>query len=171
VILVTTPTALRLPAGLEVVAVRSAQEMLAALQAHYASLDALIMVAAVADFRVEAPAGQKVKRGEHALDLRLVPNPDLLAATAPLHGERRPIRVGFAAETQDLVDHATEKLARKSLDLIVANDVSGDVFGSEHNAVSLLWSDGRRQDIERLLKTQIAERVLDAVAALVSSRG
>ena len=74
------------------------------------------------------------------------------------------MRVGFAAETDDLVAHAADKLARKSLDLIVANDVSGDVFGSDSNQVTLLWADGRREDFARMAKTAVAERVLDAVA-------
>jgi phosphopantothenoylcysteine decarboxylase/phosphopantothenate--cysteine ligase len=139
--------------------------MLDAMTAHYAELDALIMCAAVADFRVELEAAQKIKRGETALELRLVPNPDLLAATAELH--QRPVRVGFAAETQDLIQHATEKLARKSLDLIVANDVSGDVFGSDSNEVTLLWSDGRQQQLARMPKTEVAEKVLDAVSGLL----
>ena len=168
VILVTTPTALRVPAGMSAIHVRSAQDMLAAIREHYSTLDALIMAAAVADFRVEAPSAHKVKRGEHALDVRLVPNPDLLAETALLPSARaRPLRVGFAAETEDLVAHATEKLARKSLDLIVANDVSADVFGADSNQVTLLWSDGRRADFPRLPKTAVAEQVLDAVRALL----
>jgi phosphopantothenoylcysteine decarboxylase/phosphopantothenate--cysteine ligase len=167
VTLVTTPTALREPFGVDVVRVRTADEMLAAIVERYGHLDALIMAAAVADFRVETPGAQKLKRGEQALDLRLVPNPDLLATTAALNPARRPIRVGFAAETQDLIDHATEKLARKSLDLIVANDVSGDVFGADSNQVTLLWSDGRRTDLPRMPKTAVAEQVLDAVAALL----
>src|SRR5205814_8809114 len=109
----------------------------------------------------------KVKRGEHILDLRLAPNPDLLAATAALGAPRRPVRVGFAAETQDLVEHATEKLARKSLDLIVANDVSADVFGSDSNQVTLLWSSGRRTDLPRMPKAEVAEAVLDAIGELL----
>jgi len=168
VILVTTPTALRVPAGITPVNVTSAQSMLDAIREHYPKLDALIMAAAVADFHVDVPAKQKVKRGEHALDLRLVPNPDLLAATAELASpQTRPVRVGFAAETQDLIAHATEKLARKSLDLIVANDVSDNVFGADSNQVTLLWSDGRRADFPRLPKTAVAEQVLDAVRALL----
>ncbi len=167
VTLVTTPTALRVPLGINVVRVRSAHEMLEAISAEYAHLDALIMAAAVADFRVEAPAEQKVKRGENALELRLIPNPDLLAATAGLQCQTRPVRVGFAAETQDLVDHATQKLTRKSLDLIVANDVSADVFGSDSNQVTLLWANGRRADHPRLPKTDVAELVLDAVSELI----
>jgi phosphopantothenoylcysteine decarboxylase/phosphopantothenate--cysteine ligase len=142
--------------------------MLAALASQYARLDALIMAAAVADFKVSAQAYQKIKRGEHALELSLVPNPDLLATTASLAADPRPVRVGFAAETQDMVEHATEKLARKSLDLIVANDVSNDVFGAETNQVTLLWSDGRREDLARMPKTDVAERVLDAVVALLA---
>jgi phosphopantothenoylcysteine decarboxylase/phosphopantothenate--cysteine ligase len=167
VVLVSTPTALRVPAGVEVVHVSSAEQMLTALTSQYARLDALIMAAAVADFKVSAQAYQKIKRGEHALELSLVPNPDLLATTASLAADPRPVRVGFAAETQDLVEHASEKLARKSLDLIVANDVSADVFGADTNQVTLLWSDGRRQDLPRMPKTEVAERVLDAVAALL----
>jgi phosphopantothenoylcysteine decarboxylase/phosphopantothenate--cysteine ligase len=167
VVLVTTPTALRAPGNLSVVHVRSAQEMLEAISARYAQLDALIMTAAVADFRVEAEAVHKIKRGKTALELRLLPNPDLLASTAELAVDPRPTRVGFAAETQDLIDHAMDKLARKSLDLIVANDVSGDVFGSDTNEVTLLWADGRRAALPRMPKTDVAEQVLDAVSALL----
>jgi phosphopantothenoylcysteine decarboxylase/phosphopantothenate--cysteine ligase len=169
VTLVTTPTALRIPAGLTAVQVRSADEMLAAITDAYPRLDALIMAAAVSDFRVEGASAHKIKRGEHALDLRLLPNPDLLAATAALNSGllRRPVRVGFAAETQDLLQHASEKLARKSLDVIVANDVSGDVFGADSNQVTLLWADGRRADLPRMSKAAVAERVLDAVSELL----
>jgi phosphopantothenoylcysteine decarboxylase / phosphopantothenate---cysteine ligase len=167
VVLVTTPTALHVPAGVHVVHVRSAEQMLAALAEHYPRLDALIMAAAVADFKVEASAEQKIKRGEHALELRLVPNPDLLTVTASLASDARPIRVGFAAETQEVTEHAAEKLARKKLDLIVANDVSADVFGADTNQVTLLWSDGRREDMPRMAKTDVAERVLDAIVALL----
>ncbi|MBV9579379.1 MAG: bifunctional phosphopantothenoylcysteine decarboxylase/phosphopantothenate--cysteine ligase CoaBC [Chloroflexi bacterium] len=167
VVLVTTPTALRIPGGVECVAVRTAEEMLEAITSEYARLDALIMSAAVADFRVESEARHKIKRGETALELRLVPNPDLLATTAQLGTGSRPVRVGFAAETQELLEHAREKLARKGLDLIVANDVSGDVFGSDANEVTLLWTDGRHSALPRMPKTQVAEEVLDAVSGLL----
>ena len=167
VVLITGPAALRPPGGVRVEQVRGAREMLEAIREHYSHINALVMAAAVGDFRVEAPADQKIKRGEHALDLRLVPNPDLLAETAAWTSESRPVRVGFAAETQDLVDHATEKLARKSLDVIVANDVSADVFGADSNQVTLLWADGRRTDFPRLPKSDVAEKVLDAVSDLL----
>ena len=169
VTLVTTPTALRIPAGLRPVHVRSAQQMLNVISTRYAHLDALIMCAAVADFRVESAGQHKIKRGETALNLKLVPNPDLLASTATLPSAQRVVRVGFAAETEDLFDHAKEKLARKSLDLIVANDVSGDVFGSDENEVTLLWADGRQNSLARMPKTDVAEHVLDAVSALLSA--
>jgi phosphopantothenoylcysteine decarboxylase/phosphopantothenate--cysteine ligase len=165
VVLVTTPTALRVPGGVECVAVHTAQEMLEAMTSRYQNLDALIMSAAVADFRVASEATQKIKRGESALELHLIPNPDLLALTAEL--SPRPVRVGFAAETQDLIEHAQDKLARKSLDLIVANDVSGDVFGSDSNEVTLLWSDGRNESLLRMPKSEVAEKVLDAVSGLL----
>jgi phosphopantothenoylcysteine decarboxylase/phosphopantothenate--cysteine ligase len=169
VVLVTTPSALREPASMTIRRVRTAREMLEVLRAEYASLDALVMAAAVADFSVEAPAGQKMKRGKESLDLHLVPNPDLLAETALFETQRRVVRVGFAAETEDLVEHALDKLRRKRLDLIVANDVSGDVFGSDANQVSLLYCDGRRQDLARMPKPAVAESVLDAVVSLLAS--
>jgi phosphopantothenoylcysteine decarboxylase/phosphopantothenate--cysteine ligase len=148
VTLITTPTALRLPGGVEVRRVHTASEMLGALREVYADADALIMAAAVADFRVETPVEQKVKRGAENLAIRLVPNPDLLAETATLGGDgRRPVRIGFAAETQDLLTNAQGKLERKRLDLIVANDVvaPGSGFATETNEVALLWADGRRE--------------------------
>ena len=169
VILVSGPSSLRRPSGVEVVPIETARQMLDAITTRYEQLDALIMSAAVGDYRVEAPAAQKLKRDEHAIEVRLTPNPDLLATTAALTPAVRPVRVGFAAETQDLVEHATEKLARKSLDLIVANDVSNDVFGADSNQVILLWADGRRVDLPRMAKSEVAEHVLDAVAALMAS--
>jgi phosphopantothenoylcysteine decarboxylase / phosphopantothenate---cysteine ligase len=170
VTLVTAPTALRPPGGIALVEVHTAAQMLEAITRHYAELDALVMTAAVSDFRVEGAAAHKIKRGETALDLRLVPNPDLLAETAALEVDNRPVRVGFAAETEDLLRHAADKLERKRLDLIVANDVSSDVFGSDSNQVTLLWADGREAALPRLPKTVVAERVLDAVSELLGRR-
>jgi phosphopantothenoylcysteine decarboxylase/phosphopantothenate--cysteine ligase len=170
VTLVSTPTALRRPAGIEFVRVESALDLLRVLEEAYASLDALIMAAAVADFRVAAQTTQKIKRGAESLRLELVPNPDLLITTADLPASPPPIRVGFAAETEDLLDHAQDKLARKRLDLIVANDVSGDVFGADDNEVILLWPTGTHRRLPRLPKPQVAHHVLDAVSALLTAR-
>jgi phosphopantothenoylcysteine decarboxylase/phosphopantothenate--cysteine ligase len=172
VLLITAPAALRTPGSMEIVHVEGAQEMLGAVRAAYRDADALIMVAAVADFRVEQPASQKVKRGTEALTLRLVPNSDILLETAAIPTERRPIRVGFAAETQGLLGHASDKLARKCLDLIVANDVSaeGSGFAVDTNQVTLLWADGRHEALPLLPKAMVAERVLDAVVELLRGR-
>jgi phosphopantothenoylcysteine decarboxylase/phosphopantothenate--cysteine ligase len=172
VTLITTPTALHLPGAMKVVKVERAQELLEAVVAGYGQTDVLIMAAAVADFRVADVAGQKVKRGESALSLTLVPNPDILRETSLLATTVHPVRVGFAAETNDLVEHATDKLARKKLDLIVANDVAaeGSGFAVDTNQVTLLWADGRRDDLPQLAKTEVADRVLDAVAQLLLLR-
>ncbi len=172
VLLITAPTALRTPAGIEVRGVGQAREMLDAVKAAYSGADTLIMAAAVGDFRAEQAAGQKIKRGEGPLAIRLVPNPDILRETAALPVARHPVRVGFAAETHDLARHAAEKLERKRLDLIVANDVSapGSGFGTETNQVSLFWHDGRREALPLLAKLDVAERILDAVAELLRGR-
>jgi phosphopantothenoylcysteine decarboxylase/phosphopantothenate--cysteine ligase len=172
VVLISAPTALRPPAGMELVRVERAEEMLAAVRAAYPDGDALIMVAAVGDFRAQRPASQKLKRGEEALTLRLAPNPDILYETAAIPTTSRPVRVGFAAETQDLLAHAAEKLARKRLDLIVANDVAapGSGFAVDTNQVTLLWADGRREALPLLPKVAVAERLLDAVAELLRGR-
>jgi phosphopantothenoylcysteine decarboxylase/phosphopantothenate--cysteine ligase len=172
VVLITTPTALRLPQAMQVVEVQQAREMLRAVEQVYPSLDALVMAAAVADFRVATPAEQKVKRGESDLALALAPNPDLLRESVAFETRRQPVRVGFAAETQNLLEHAADKLARKHLDLIVANDVSapGSGFAVDTNQVTLLWTGGRREALPLLDKTDVAERILDEVAALLAGR-
>jgi phosphopantothenoylcysteine decarboxylase/phosphopantothenate--cysteine ligase len=170
VILITAPTSLRIPAAMEVIRVEQASQMLEALREVYARLDALIMAAAIADFRVAEPSQHKVKRGAEGLALRLVPNPDLTAETAVFPTARRPVRVGFAAETRDLLAQARAKLQRKRLDLIVANDVSANVFGHDTNEITLVWADGRQQPFPRLPKPEVAEHVLDAVAALLRER-
>ena len=171
VVLITAPTSLRIPAGLQVIQVEQAVEMLEALREVYARLDVLIMAAAIADFRVPEPSQHKVKkRGAEGLSLSLVPNPDLTAETASFQTSRRPVRVGFAAETQDLLAQATAKLIRKRLDLIVANDVSANVFGHDTNEVTVVWADGRQQSLPRLPKAEVAERVLDAVVGLLRDR-
>jgi phosphopantothenoylcysteine decarboxylase/phosphopantothenate--cysteine ligase len=172
VTLITTPTALRAPGSMDIVRVGRTVDMLEALRSVYADLDVLIMAAAVADFRVESEAAQKIKRGADALALKLVPNPDLLAETASMATSKRPVRVGFAAETQDLLANAAGKLQRKSLDLNVANDVSapGSGFAVDTNEVTLLWADGRQEKLPLLAKTEVADRVLDAVVEILATR-
>jgi phosphopantothenoylcysteine decarboxylase/phosphopantothenate--cysteine ligase len=160
VTLVSGPVSLPTPAGVTRVDVESARDMAAAVQAAL-PVDAAVMVAAVADWRVEA-AAQKVKKGASAPALQLVENPDILAtlARAP---ERPRLLVGFAAETEHVVEHAVAKRARKGCDWIVANDVSADVFGSDGNAVHLVTADGV-ESWERAPKDKVAERLVARMA-------
>ena len=161
VTLVAGPVALSTPAGVDRIDVGTAHEMAAAVQAALPA-DVAVMVAAVADWRVET-APQKTKKGEAAPALQLVENPDILTTLA-----RSPIRprlvVGFAAETERVVEHAIAKRARKGADWIVANDVSGDVMGGDANAVHLVTPDGV-EDWPRLPKEAVATRLAARIAA------
>jgi phosphopantothenoylcysteine decarboxylase / phosphopantothenate---cysteine ligase len=154
-------------AGLRLVAVETAAEMLEALRGALPGADLLVMAAAVADFRPAQRAAQKITREDRSeLVLHLQKNTDVLAELAREPGSEGIFRVGFAAETEELQDRAAEKLERKGLDAILANDVGRDdiAFGSEHNAGLLLFRDGTRVEIERVSKREMADRILDAVA-------
>lgn len=139
VTLVSGPVALPAPIGVAVVHVTSAQEMLDATVDAFATADAAILAAAVADYRPAAPADHKLKKGQEDLStIELVENPDILAIISKDRGDR--IVIGFAAETNDVIDNAKKKLARKGCDLIVANDVTraDSTFGSDTDAVTLV---------------------------------
>src|SRR5690554_944590 len=146
VTLISGPVSLPCPAGVERLEVETALEMHEAAQRLAPESDLFIGCAAVADYRAESAAEHKIKKveGEEELVLRLVKNPDIIAGVAALPAESRPLVVGFAAETRDVERYARDKLARKGLDMIVANDVSreGLGFGSDHNAALLLWRGG-----------------------------
>ena len=146
VTLISGPVSLPCPAGVERLEVETALEMHEAAQRLAPESDLFIGCAAVADYRAESAAEHKIKKveGEEELVLRLVKNPDIIAGVAALPAESRPLVVGFAAETRDVERYARDKLARKGLDMIVANDVSreGLGFGSDHNAALLLWRSG-----------------------------
>jgi phosphopantothenoylcysteine decarboxylase/phosphopantothenate--cysteine ligase len=178
-----------LPTDANIVRVETTADLRAALlrTAHAsdgsAGFDALIMAAAVADFRPVRPAARKLERG-NGLTLDLEPTPDLLAEIGRIaHGldseggaTREPLRplplvVGFAAETGSL-ERAPDKLRRKGADLLVANDVAepGSGFGSETNRVSILSADGSREDLPMLSKREVADRLLDRVALALDAR-
>jgi len=161
VTLIAGPVTLATPPEVERVDVETAIEMAAAVEAALPA-DAAVMVAAVADWRVES-AGQKIKKGENGPPvLRLVENPDILAGLA--RNPRRPrLLIGFAAETEHVVDHAKAKLAKKGADWIVANDVSGDVMGGDANAVHVVSADGV-ESWERMPKETVAERLAARIA-------
>ncbi len=183
------------PAGATVVRVESTAELRVALhrliraEDGSAGFDALVMAAAVADFSPAASAGHKLERGA-GMTLELRPTPDVLAEIARIvHGSNgdgdgvtagvtagapilpRPVLVGFAAETGSL-DRAVEKLRRKGLDLLVANDVAeaGSGFGTDTNRVSILAADGSRDDLPLLPKREVADAILDRVAARLTAR-
>jgi phosphopantothenoylcysteine decarboxylase / phosphopantothenate---cysteine ligase len=175
VLLISAPVALPMPAGLRMEPVRTALELRDAVCAAVVNADALVMAAAVADYRVEHPAAHKIKKGSSAenpdgtLDLHLVRNPDILAEVARLPGTEGLIRVGFAAETTDLATHAAAKLNSKRLDLLVANDVSkaGSGFGTATNEVTIFHPDGRIEPLSLLPKTEVAAAIWDRVVPLL----
>ncbi|MCU0268180.1 MAG: bifunctional phosphopantothenoylcysteine decarboxylase/phosphopantothenate--cysteine ligase CoaBC [Acidimicrobiales bacterium] len=159
------------PNGVEVVSVASAAEMEAAIVPRAADFDVIIMAAAVADFRPAEVADHKIKKGDAVAEVRLAPTHDFLIDL----GARKPagqVLVGFAAETEDLVANARSKLARKRLDLIVANDVSAPGVGFEHdtNQVVIVTADGVEHDVPLSDKRDVARAVLDAVVALRRAR-
>jgi phosphopantothenoylcysteine decarboxylase/phosphopantothenate--cysteine ligase len=170
VTLIHTPTSLAPPIGATCVPVGTAEQMYEAVKSAYASTDVLIMAAAVADFRPAAADSQKIKKRDARLTLDLEPTIDILAATASC--ERHPIRVGFAAETNNLAAYAREKLESKRLDLIVANDVSrsDSGFGTDTNLVSLFGVDGTALECPLMSKREVADLVLDKIVSIRAQR-
>jgi phosphopantothenoylcysteine decarboxylase/phosphopantothenate--cysteine ligase len=165
VILVSGPTSLEAPHGVELVAVRSAEEMQRAVADRVAPATVVIAAAAVSDYRPASASPSKIKKGG-PVSLQLVRTPDILQGLGAAKGAR--VLVGFAAETEDLIANARKKLEAKNLDLVVANDVTagGAGFGGDTNAVVLLRRDGSRADVPLAGKREVAERILDEVRAL-----
>jgi len=178
VVLIAGPVEVALPEGPTLIRIESAAELRTALQRAMFDgprrIDALVMAAAVADFSPARPSPVKVHRGE-GLTLQLESTPDLLAEIGRQVADRTdapaPILVGFAAETGSL-DRAAEKLRSKGLDLLVANDVAepGSGFGTETNRVAILDADGTREDLPLLSKREVADRILDRIAAALDAR-
>ena len=169
VVLVSGPTALQTPEGVDRVDVRNAEEMLRAVKAQFPECTVAILAAAVADYRVAEPSESKIKRSQEARTLRLEPNPDILATIAQEKGDR--LLVGFAAETEDVAENARKKLAQKNADVIVANDVTaeGAGFDVDTNIVTLFSRDGGDLPLPCLSKAEVAERILDEVLRLRSA--
>jgi phosphopantothenoylcysteine decarboxylase / phosphopantothenate---cysteine ligase len=170
VCLVSGPSTLAAPPGVERLLVRSALEMQQALATRFPQIDALIMSAAVSDYRPAGFAEQKIKRGDEEMLVKLTHNPDILASLAAI--KTRQVMVGFAAETHDILGHAQQKLERKHLDLIVANDVSApdSGFAVDTNQVTLIHRSGEAESLPLLSKEEVADRVLDRVAVLLAER-
>ena len=166
--LVSGPVSLAGPEHVKLVPVESAAQMLDQCLDLLPECDIFIACAAVADYRPATRQDQKIKKGPEYLDLQLVRNPDIVATIAG--AEHRPFTVGFAAETTELLAHAREKLQRKGLDMIVANDVS-DLsigFNSDHNEATVLWADGE-QLVGRTGKANMARQIIQLIAARIKT--
>lgn len=174
VTLISTPVTLTPPVGARVVPVETAQQMLAAVLKESQGCDALIMAAAVADFRPKTQAGNKIKKEGGLPQIELEATEDILkTVSAPgveRSGAQRPrVVVGFAAESQSLMENAAVKLQSKKLDLIAANDISaeGAGFAVETNRITLLFADGRREALSLMSKNEVAEIIVARIAALL----
>jgi len=160
VTLISGPTELAAPEGINLVTVETAEEMLDAATANFADADVVVCAAAVADFAPALAASSKIKKTGKTLTLELRPTDDILKALGKIKKKR--ILVGFAAETENLISNAGAKLKDKNLDLIVANEVFQEesVFGSDVNAVSLITSNGVARELPKMTKREIADNML-----------
>jgi phosphopantothenoylcysteine decarboxylase/phosphopantothenate--cysteine ligase len=168
VILISGPVELPAPQQVELVPVTTAREMHAAVMARVDAVDVIIKAAAVADFRPAQRGDGKLKKGQaQTMTLELLRNPDILAELGGMRN--KPLLVGFAAETADLLANARQKLVDKGLDLIVANDVSADDagFGRDTNRVQLIARDGTVEALPCLPKGDVAARIVERTLALL----
>jgi phosphopantothenoylcysteine decarboxylase/phosphopantothenate--cysteine ligase len=165
--LVSAPTAIEVPAGVNRISVNTALEMYEAVMEHFPQTDIIVKAAAVADYRPAAISGQKIKKQKSNLHVELISNPDILDEIG--RKKTHQFLVGFAAETENLFKYAQEKMNRKNVDLLVANDVTkpGAGFGSPTNIVSFLFRDGKRKDWPKLQKIEIARHLVREIAVLM----
>jgi phosphopantothenoylcysteine decarboxylase/phosphopantothenate--cysteine ligase len=166
VVLVSGPTDLKIPDGVDWVPVRATDEMHRAVRERAASANVVIMAAAVSDYRPAEQHDKKLKRGEGSFTLELEPTPDILAELG--REKRGQILVGFAAETNTVAENARGKLARKGADMIVANDVTqeGAGFDTDTNIVTLYVRDGREIPLPKMSKFEVANQILDRVVEI-----
>ena len=166
VTLITGPTNLSVPAGVSCVPIFSADEMRTAVFSHLDNIDVVIKAAAVADYRPVVQSAQKMKKTADKLTLKLEKNPDILAELGQQKGGL--VLVGFAAETERLLVHAAEKLQKKNLDFIVANDITRDGagFDGDTNIVKFLSADGQVEELEQMSKREVARQLLDRIVPL-----
>ncbi len=171
VVLIHGPTSLAKVYGVEDVAVESAEKMCAAVLEAVSDADALIMAAAVADYRPATNTAHKIKKSDRTMNLNLVRTQDILSAVAKNRDGNNRLKavIGFAAETESLVANARDKLSRKRLDLIVANNVSSDDsgFSVDTNRVTLIDSAGKADELPLLQKQEVAEIIIDRLMGLI----
>lgn len=170
VALVSGPTALEPPSGARLIPVTTAAEMRRAVLDEFPNCTAVIMAAAVSDYRPLEYSSAKMKRGKKPLELRLEPNPDILKEIGAMKGGK--LLVGFAAESDDLVANARKKLQEKNLDLIVANDVTqeGSGFDGDTNIATIVDRGGGARALPLMTKDELADQILDHLLALKSQR-
>jgi len=167
VVLISGPTELPAPAGVELVSVVSAQEMYEQVMGRFADQDIVVKAAAVADYRPAVYQEQKIKKNGQNLTVELVPNPDILLALG--EKKKKQFIVGFAAETENEIENGLEKMRRKKADMMVVNNVSepGAGFGVDTNIVSFLFPDGRITKLPCLSKAETARRLVQEIAAIL----
>jgi phosphopantothenoylcysteine decarboxylase/phosphopantothenate--cysteine ligase len=168
VFLVSGPTSLKVPSGVQLVQVRSAAQMKDAVLQLYAAMDIVVKAAAVADYRPIEIAKQKIKKSRDGMTLQLARTEDILELLG--REKKKQVLVGFAAETENLLESARKKLKRKNLDLLVANDVSGGVFGSDSATVQILSRTGETVMLHEQSKLAIAGKLLDLAQEICHSR-
>lgn len=167
VVLISGPTALARPTGVRFIQVETAQEMMEAVKGSISDTHCAIFAAAVADYRPAKIADQKIKKSADSMHLVLERTPDILGSMRALG--YRGVLVGFAAETENVLENARGKLERKGCDLIVANDVSqrGIGFDADDNAVTLVYAGGREDSIRKMSKRDLAEKLIGVCENLV----
>ncbi len=166
VTLITTPTAISKPVGVKIIALETAVQMKSAVEKAVMDSDVLIMAAAVADYQAANVATAKIKKESGDLILNLVHTPDILAEV-----KGNFLKIGFAAESQDLIANARKKVDKKKLDLIVANDITEEHsgFGADTNKVVLIGKDGMPESLPVMSKRAVADRILDRVVRLFNT--
>jgi phosphopantothenoylcysteine decarboxylase/phosphopantothenate--cysteine ligase len=167
VTLITTPTSLNPISGMETVKVQSAKEMKEAVVKATTKADALIMAAAVADYMTKTAATQKIKKVAGGLTLELVKTPDIISGV-----KGKCLKIGFAAETENLIVNAKQKLAKKKLDLIIANDVTAkdSGFGADTNKVVIIDKNGKQENVPLISKREVADKILDRVGKMLKRK-
>jgi phosphopantothenoylcysteine decarboxylase / phosphopantothenate---cysteine ligase len=172
VVLISAPTALTAPVGTRIIPVTTADEMLKAVLAELAGADALIMAAAVADFRPQRVAEIKLKKRDGIPQIELEATQDVLASVAEMGSRRPKVVIGFAAESRDLLENAEAKLKSKNLDMIVANDISApdSGFGVDTNHVTLLYSNAKKETLPLMSKQEVAETIIARLARLLETK-
>lgn len=169
-ILVSAPTDLPTPAGVKRISVMTAMEMYEAVMKEFTDVDIVVKAAAVADYRPKINSDQKIKKQGTSLTVEFIPNPDILAELGKK--KTHQVLVGFAAETEKLLQYAQDKMQRKNVDLLVANDVTkpGAGFGSLTNIVSFLFPEGKRIDLPQMNKLEIARQLVQEIEGLLSKK-